>query len=375
MQYTGNYNLKKPEGTDVVNINDLNDNADILDKEVSKKANKKDLDALNQDLDAHKADIVQQLSTKVDKVQGKGLSDENYTLAEKDKLAGIKSGAEKNKVNSVNGKTGAVSLNATDVGAETPAGAQEKADAAESSAKAYTDQEVANVENDLATHKAEDASTTAKGHVQLNNTVTSTSTTQAATANAVKTAYDKGNHSHPYAPSTHTHDNRYYTESEMNTKLAAKVDKPSSATSGNIAVFDGGAGKLKDGGASIATLITASIVVGTYTGNGKSSRTILLGFKPRAVLLMSEYGETHDYDSYYERRWEHEHCGGLAVNVNGTDYNVVGVRQSGYDVKPDVLKLTSNGFMVYNQKQIDGNYRTYVYTNADGRRYMYIALK
>lgn len=90
-------------------------------------------------------------------------------------------------------------------GHETPAGAQGKANAAETNAKAYTDQEVANVENDLATHKADDASTTTKGHVQLNDTVTSTSTTQAATANAVKTAYDKGNHSHPYAPSTHTH--------------------------------------------------------------------------------------------------------------------------------------------------------------------------
>ncbi|MFJ8259021.1 phage tail protein [Peribacillus asahii] len=36
-----------------------------------------------------------------------------------------------------------------------------------------------------------DASTTKKGVVQLNNTVTSTSATQAATANAVKMAYDK----------------------------------------------------------------------------------------------------------------------------------------------------------------------------------------
>lgn len=36
-----------------------------------------------------------------------------------------------------------------------------------------------------------DATTSAKGVVQLNNTVTSTSTTQAATANAVKTAYNK----------------------------------------------------------------------------------------------------------------------------------------------------------------------------------------
>lgn len=42
------------------------------------------------------------------------------------------------------------------------------------------------------------ASTTTAGIVQLNDTVSSTSTALAATANAVKTAYDKANHSHPY---------------------------------------------------------------------------------------------------------------------------------------------------------------------------------
>ncbi|MBB6217505.1 hypothetical protein HNQ80_003626 [Anaerosolibacter carboniphilus] len=47
--------------------------------------------------------------------------------------------------------------------------------------------------SDVTLHLAENASTTGKGHVQLNNTVTSTSTTQAATANAVKTAYDLAN--------------------------------------------------------------------------------------------------------------------------------------------------------------------------------------
>ena len=49
------------------------------------------------------------------------------------------------------------------------------------------------------------ASTTKSGLVQLNNTINSTSTTQAATANAVKTAYDLANHSHPYAATSHTH--------------------------------------------------------------------------------------------------------------------------------------------------------------------------
>ena len=32
MKYTGNYNLKKPEGSDTVNIDDLNDNFDVIDQ-------------------------------------------------------------------------------------------------------------------------------------------------------------------------------------------------------------------------------------------------------------------------------------------------------------------------------------------------------
>jgi hypothetical protein len=55
------------------------------------------------------------LDLKVDKVTGKGLSDENYTLLEKQKLAGIEAGAEVNDVDSVNGQTGIVVLDADDV--------------------------------------------------------------------------------------------------------------------------------------------------------------------------------------------------------------------------------------------------------------------
>lgn len=49
------------------------------------------------------------------------------------------------------------------------------------------------------------ATTSAKGLVQLSDAINSTSTTLRATANAVKKAYDKANHSHPYAGSSHTH--------------------------------------------------------------------------------------------------------------------------------------------------------------------------
>ncbi|WP_192894612.1 hypothetical protein [Paenibacillus contaminans] len=89
MKLTPNLNLKKPEGTDVVDINDLNGNADILDAAVT---------------------------GKIDKVAGKGLSTEDYTTVEKNKLAGITAGAQVNTVTSVAGKTGAVTLAKADVG-------------------------------------------------------------------------------------------------------------------------------------------------------------------------------------------------------------------------------------------------------------------
>jgi len=56
------------------------------------------------------------LDTKVDKIAGKGLSTEDYTTTEKNKLAGIETGAQVNTVNSVAGKTGTVVLTKIDVG-------------------------------------------------------------------------------------------------------------------------------------------------------------------------------------------------------------------------------------------------------------------
>ena len=60
---------------------------------------------------------VNQLNNKVDKVTNMGLSTNDYTTEEKDKLSGIEAGAEVNTVTSVNGKTGAITLSADDVNA------------------------------------------------------------------------------------------------------------------------------------------------------------------------------------------------------------------------------------------------------------------
>jgi hypothetical protein len=84
MQLTTNLNLKKPEITDNVNIEDLNGNADILDAEVTKLAS----------------------TTEAGRM----------SAADKTKLNGVAAGAQVNAVSSVAGKTGAVTLAKADVG-------------------------------------------------------------------------------------------------------------------------------------------------------------------------------------------------------------------------------------------------------------------
>lgn len=86
---TPNYNLTKPLETEFYDIGVQNDNMDTIDEV---------------------------LADKVDKVTGKGLSTNDYTTEEKNKLAGIQAGAQVNAVTSVAGKTGAVTLTKSDVG-------------------------------------------------------------------------------------------------------------------------------------------------------------------------------------------------------------------------------------------------------------------
>jgi len=62
------------------------------------------------------ADIKSLTSGKVDKVNGKGLSTNDYTATDKNKLAGIADGAQVNSVTSVAGRAGAVTLAKADVG-------------------------------------------------------------------------------------------------------------------------------------------------------------------------------------------------------------------------------------------------------------------
>lgn len=140
--------------------------------------------------------ISEQIGKKVDKVEGKQLSTEDYTTEEKMKLAGIEEGANKYIHPDTHPATMItqdsnhrfvtdLQINEWDK-KETSNGAQEKANKAEKNAKNYTDKEIAKITNPI--------------WENIENKPVS------------------------FTPSEHNHDDRYYTETEIDSKLSKKSD-------------------------------------------------------------------------------------------------------------------------------------------------------
>ena len=100
--------------------------------------------------------------------------------------------------------------------------------------------------------------------------------------------------------------------------------------------------------AQARTLIT-EIIFGTYTGNAEISRTIDLGFKPKALFLEDQRGKRAGTSG--------AQYGGLAL----PDFPVT-IRGR------DVIRIVENGFSV-------GYDSGYIETNVGGIIYRYIAFK
>lgn len=152
------------------------------------------------------------LAGKVDKIDGKGLSTNDYTTAEKNKLAGVADGANKYSLptatSSVLGgvKTGANITNNSGVLSVT----------------------AANVKDALGYTPPEQDTNTWRPVV---NNLTSDSTTDslsAAQGKALKALVDGK------APSGHIHDDRYYTEAEIDGKLSGKANSSHTHTKAQV---------------------------------------------------------------------------------------------------------------------------------------------
>ncbi|WP_333638222.1 phage tail protein [Tissierella praeacuta] len=280
-------------------------------------------------------------------------------------------------VKSVNQKTGNVVLNATDVGAETPQASQEKANKALNAAKSYTDEVAVTLTDDLNTHKNQKSSTSIVGHVQLNDTVTSTSKTLAATANAVKTAYDKAKSVEDLANGLGDKIGILNGSGEVKEK-ANKIDLDT-LRSRSISTGTGlsGGGDLSQDrvlsvlfGTTSTTVArgnhthdaadisgTAKVVSGSYIGNNANNRTISLGFTPKFVFIAQDRGGTESTIAAI----------GMAHNPPNVNFT-----SSSSNISRDKHKrpeVVSGGFLVSN----DGTSWNGL-NSSDGGIYYYVAI-
>lgn len=190
-----------------------------------------------------------EVSSKVDKVTGKGLSTNDYTTAEKNKLSGIATGAQVNQ----NAFSNVAVSGQTTVAADTTT---DTLTLAGSNVTITTD-----ATNDKITFSVADGSTSGKGVVQLTNSTSSTSTTTAATPSSVKSAYDLANQAKTAAATaqttadgkanaSHTHTISDVTNLQSTLDGKANVDKciTSLSVSGQTITYtkgDGSTGTIK----------------------------------------------------------------------------------------------------------------------------------
>ena len=129
---------------------------------------------------------------------------------------------------------------------------------------------------------------------------------------------------------------------------------------GAIAAVSARAGALETGKADKTALDAAKatipkIAAGSYTGSGAASRTISLGFTPKAVLVMTQDGTTHSNNIIH---------GGLAVT--GSPAQLVTGSKDFLGVS-----IVSSGFRVYYDAS-DNYYKSYA--NVKDRIYHYLAI-
>lgn len=113
--------------------------------------------------------------------------------------------------------------------------------------------------------------------------------------------------------------------------LDNKINKPLSAISNNIAVFDSARG-LIDSGKTTDGIVEDSVVTGSFSGNGSTVFVTDIGFKPRFVLVLP---------------FQNASGNNISVNIDGSSG---GFKTSSGDVyiQPNNPKITtnSNGFYI-----------------------------
>lgn len=157
MKYTDNYGLKKPETNDYIEIDDLNENADIIDDKLKEHENELDsketpagaqakADQAEQNAKAHADQVAQTAESNAKQYTDEQLENYDGTVTWEDienKPEQFPPVPHNHSISDVDGLQNELDSK------ETPAGAQAKADQAEQNAKQYADGQITDAIGDV----------------------------------------------------------------------------------------------------------------------------------------------------------------------------------------------------------------------------------
>ena len=148
-----------------------------------------------------------------------------------------------------------------------------------------------------------------------------------------------------YAAKAHTHDDRYYSKSSIDSFLSPKASKSMVSPTSNGLMYASDKKKLDE-----LTSGNSACVCGIYTGDGVIPRTISLGFTPSAVLISSENGAMGATSTVTK-------SGALAVgNSVGCTYNSASSTKY-----TEMVGIVSGGFQLLSSNSNHSNGYTYHY--------------
>ena len=291
-----------------------------------------------------------ELDKKVDKVSGKGLSTNDYTTAEKNKLAGIANGANKTTVDSALSSTSTNPvqnkvINSALSGKANTSHKHNSADINSLDASKLTGTiDIARLPQGALDRLVRVADDTARfalttSDIQLGDTVQTTNNGKmyyvvdetklssadgyapytADSATSVPWSGVTGKPS-SYTPSVHTHDDRYYTETEMNAKLNGKVDLSADGVSKAINQLTTGSSTPSDADYYVSQYIGGGTTTVTYHRRPMSALWAYI--KGKADSVYAKASHTHTKSQITDFPTSMPANGGNSSTVNGHSVNI-----------------------------------------------------
>ena len=168
------------------------------------------------------------------------------------------------------------------------------------------------------------------------------------------------------------------TPSQIGAAAINHVHSTNDITSGILPIARGGTGVSASSAQALHQQMSG-VHIGTYTGNGDSSRDIDIGFTPRAVILYQADEGFYTYHKDVERHITHGGVATTLMNAMQVYSYTGGSRYTQAQVTEEndytAIMIVQNGFRVYRRGYTSGGSIVYSNTNQLNAIYTYIAFE